>query len=130
MADADIRISKTLSLWLRHRPQAAGLTLDAAGWTDVDAVLAAFAADGIDCDWDKVLPVVATNDRHRFELSADAARLRARQGHSVAVTLDWPRADPPEHLYHGTVERFLATILQEGLRPMRRHHVHLSPDAD
>jgi len=54
MADADTRISKTLSWWLRHRPQATGLTLDAAGWTGVDAVLAAFAADGVACDWDKL----------------------------------------------------------------------------
>ena len=44
------------------------------------------------------------------------------------MDLDLPARTPPEVLYHGTVERFLAAILAEGLRPMRRHHVHLSPD--
>ena len=42
MAD-HVRISKTLSRWLRHRPQSAGLKLDAQGWAEVDAVLAALA---------------------------------------------------------------------------------------
>ena len=124
----DQTISKTLSFWLRHRPDAAGLTLDAQGWTDTDAVLAALAGEGIDCDWERLLSIVETSDKQRFELSADSSRIRARQGHSVEVALDWPQVDPPEFLYHGTVERFLPAIRAEGLRPMRRHHVHLSPD--
>jgi putative RNA 2'-phosphotransferase len=37
---------------------------------------------------------------------------------------------PPDLLFHGTAERNLHAILSEGLRPMRRHHVHLSPDAE
>ena len=128
MMTDDIRLSKMLSRWLRHDPQAGGLTLDAQGWSEVDAVLAAFATAGAGCDWQRLLHVVETSDKQRFELSADTARIRARQGHSVVVDLDWPRTAPPELLYHGTVERFLPAILAEGLRPMRRHHVHLSPD--
>jgi putative RNA 2'-phosphotransferase len=127
MAD-DKTISKTLSFRLRHKPEAASLTLDGAGWTDVDAVLAALAAQRIDCDWERLLSVVETNDKKRYELSADGARIRARQGHSIEVELDWPQREPPEFLYHGTVERFLDPIRAEGLRPMRRHHVHLSSD--
>jgi putative RNA 2'-phosphotransferase len=30
-------------------------------------------------------------------------------------------------LYHGTPERNLTAIMQDGLLKMRRHHVHLSP---
>lgn len=119
-----------LSLWLRHQPEAAGLTLDAQGWTDVDDVLAAMTRAGVACDWLTLLRIVEESDKQRFELSGDAARIRARQGHSVAVELGWPQAAPPPLLYHGTVERFLPAILSEGLRPMRRHHVHLSPDPE
>lgn len=126
----DVRLSKMLSLWIRHKPEAAGLALDPQGWTDVDDVLIAIARAGIECDWQNLLRVVEESDKQRFELSADAARIRARQGHSVAVDLDWPQVEPPEFLYHGTVERFLSAILAEGLRPMRRHHVHLSPDLE
>lgn len=126
---SNTEISKTLSYWLRHRPDAGGLTLDAQGWTAVDPVLAALGATN-KCDWDRLVEVVELNDKQRFELSADGDRIRARQGHSVEVELDWPEAEPPALLYHGTVERFLPAIRAEGLRPMRRHHVHLSPDLE
>jgi putative RNA 2'-phosphotransferase len=36
-----VRISKFLSLVLRHDPARIGLVLDSAGWVDVDALLAA-----------------------------------------------------------------------------------------
>jgi len=129
MAD-DTQISKTLSYWLRHRPDAAGLVLDDAGWAPVDAVLAALDAQLPGTDWDRLVQVVELNDKQRFELSADADRIRARQGHSIEVTGDWPVTPPPETLFHGTVDRFLPAILAEGLKPMRRHHVHLSPDVE
>ena len=130
MAKDHVQISKTLSYWLRHKPDAAGLTLSSSGWTGVDAVLAALAAERIECDWEPLLCVVATNDKQRFELSADAAQIRARQGHSIEVDLDWPKLDPPAQLFHGTVERFMVAIEAEGLRSMSRHHVHLSGDID
>ncbi len=74
--------------------------------------------------------LVAASDKQRFELSGDGRLIRARQGHSVAVDLGWPETDPPEFLFHGTVERFLASILADGLQPMKRHHVHLSGDVE
>jgi putative RNA 2'-phosphotransferase len=122
------RISKSLSYWLRHKPDAAGLTLDSAGWAPVDRVLAALAQAGLTDRLDELEQVVAANDKARFEFSGDGRLIRARQGHSLAVDLDWPLADPPEHLFHGTVDRFLDSILRDGLKPMARHHVHLSPD--
>ncbi|MGA0603972.1 RNA 2'-phosphotransferase [Caulobacter sp. KR2-114] len=125
----DETISKTLSYWLRHRPEEAGLTLDAQGWAPTDAVMAELARRfGI--DFDRLLAVVETNDKQRYEFSADLDRIRARQGHSVEVSLDLPPQPPPAVLYHGTVERFLDAILAEGLKPMRRHHVHLSADVE
>ena len=129
MADAR-RISKSLSYWLRHRPDAAGLTLDEAGWARADAVLAALARAGLTDRIDVLQEIVAANDKQRFEFSDDGARIRARQGHSLDIDLDWPIADPPEFLFHGTVARFLDAILREGLKPMARHHVHLSPDVE
>lgn len=125
-----VRISKTLSFWLRHKPEAAGLSLSSDGWADIDSVLIALADEIEDCGWEQLVEVVETSDKQRFELSADAGRIRARQGHSVIVDLEWPRTQPPSVLYHGTVERFLDAILSEGLRPMARHHVHLSGDRE
>jgi putative RNA 2'-phosphotransferase len=126
----DTEISKALSYWLRHAPEAAGLALDAQGWTDTGAVMAALQGKGAALDFDRLVRVVELSDKQRFELSADAGRIRARQGHSVAVDLDLPPVTPPDVLYHGTVERFLDAILSEGLKPQARHHVHLSADLE
>jgi len=128
MTDAK-SLSKALSWWLRHRPDAAGITLDATGWAPVDAILAALGREGHSSERATLEAVVTASDKNRFELSADGTSIRARQGHSVAVDLDWPVAEPPEFLFHGTVERFMPAIMAEGLKPMARHHVHLSPDA-
>ncbi len=122
-------ISKTLSYWLRHRPDAGGLTLDANGWTSVDAVLASLMREH-KADWDRLAEVVETNDKQRFEFSADLEQIRARQGHSVEVDLALEPLSPPDVLYHGTVARFVDVIRAEGLKKMRRHHVHLSGDPE
>ena len=127
---ADTRLSKNLSYWLRHRPDAAGLVLDEQGWTNVNDVLAALGRSGSPINVGHLRLMIDRNDKQRFELSPDGERIRARQGHSVPVVLDWPSVMPPDLLYHGTVERFLDLILEQGLCPMRRHHVHLSPDID
>jgi putative RNA 2'-phosphotransferase len=123
-------ISKAMSYWLRHAPVKGGLTLDDSGWAPVDDVMAALGRKGLARDVADLHRTVAENDKQRFELSEDGGRIRARQGHSIDIDLDWPVAEPPEHLYHGTVERFLEPILAEGLKPMARHHVHLSPDEE
>jgi putative RNA 2'-phosphotransferase len=123
-----VRLSKRLSFVLRHRPDSIGLTLDEAGWVDVDRLLAALAAHGLPLSRDDLDAVVARNDKQRFAFDGSGTRIRASQGHSVAVDLGYPAADPPAELFHGTVDRFLPAILAEGLRPGRRHAVHLSPD--
>ncbi len=129
MAD-HVRFSKTLSLWLRHQPDVAGLKLDAQGWTDVNSVLAALVRTGLPGDIEALLEMVEQSDKQRFELSPDLERIRARQGHSISVDLALAPTAPPLTLYHGTVERFLNAIMREGLQKMRRHHVHLSADVE
>jgi putative RNA 2'-phosphotransferase len=123
-----VRVSKRLSFVLRHQPSSVGLTLDEAGWVDVDRLLAALAAHGLPLARADLDAVVAGNDKQRFAFDPSGTRIRASQGHSVAVDLGYASADPPAELFHGTVERFLPAILAEGLRPGRRHAVHLSAD--
>jgi putative RNA 2'-phosphotransferase len=122
------KTSKFLSLVLRHEPARIGIALDSAGWTDVDALLAASAAHGVAITRDELVQIVATSDKQRFALSPDGARIRANQGHSVEVELELAPATPPAILYHGTVDRFLDSIRAQGLIKGERHHVHLSAD--
>ena len=123
-----VEISKFLSFVLRHKPEAIGITLDAEGWVAVDELLAATARHGQPVTRQQVEEVVATNDKKRFSFSPDGRLIRANQGHSVEVDLGLAPVEPPELLYHGTVERFLDSIREKGLVRGTRRHVHLSAD--
>ncbi|MGW5651783.1 RNA 2'-phosphotransferase [Streptomyces humi] len=123
-----VKVSKYLSKHLRHQPDRIGLTLDEAGWVEIDALLAATAAHGFPVSREELDHVVAANDKQRFAI--DGTRIRASQGHSVDVDLGLPPTTPPPYLYHGTVARNLDAIRTAGLKPMNRHDVHLSADRE
>ena len=125
-----VRVSKFLSLVLRHDPGKAGLTLDSAGWVAVDALLRGCAAAGCPLSRGELEDVVRGSDKQRFAFSADGLRIRANQGHSVEVELDYVPQTPPELLFHGTATRFLESIRARGLVKGERHHVHLSADLE
>lgn len=125
-----VSTSKFLSLVLRHEPSRIGITLDPAGWTDVEALLAACAAHGVAITRGQLAELVAHSDKQRFALSADGARIRANQGHSVEVELGLAPQPPPARLYHGTVAAALDAIRATGLERRARHHVHLSAERD
>ena len=130
MTKAAIKTSKFLSYVLRHNPQSIGLQLDAAGWAEVDDLIACAAQSGKRLTQEMIMEAVATNDKQRFGLRENGRFIRANQGHSIAVDLGFEPVAPPHLLYHGTAERFVSAILREGLRPMRRQHVHLSGDVE
>lgn len=121
-------LSKQLSYVLRHNPGAIGITLDEQGWTDVVTLLHKLAANGHPVTMPVLQHVVATNAKKRFSFNEDKTKIRASQGHSVEVELGYTACPPPAFLYHGTVNRFMASILKDGLQKMNRHHVHLSAD--
>ncbi|WP_109698219.1 RNA 2'-phosphotransferase [Chitinophaga deserti] len=120
--------SKFLSLILRHQPEKIGLQLDPQGWASITELLDKCAAAGKKISREELLEIVRTNDKQRFALNADQSAIRASQGHSVEVSLDLPAVEPPDILYHGTVQRFMEPILTGGLQKMDRMHVHLSAD--
>jgi putative RNA 2'-phosphotransferase len=122
------RISKFLSKHLRHRPERIGLRLEDGGWVAVEALLVACAQHGMPITHAELDEVVARNNKQRFAYDASGTRIRASQGHSVAVDLGLEPATPPAVLYHGTGAGTAAAIERAGLQKMRRHHVHLSTD--
>ncbi|MFC4427820.1 RNA 2'-phosphotransferase [Deinococcus navajonensis] len=117
------RLSKQLAYLLRHAPEQAGLTLEPGGWVPLAPLLAYLGVSRA-----QVERVVNTNNKQRFTL--DGERIRANQGHSVPVDLRLPLTVPPVTLYHGTHPGVLEAIRREGLRPMNRHHVHLSREPE
>lgn len=124
----DVRLSKFLSLILRHDPGRVGLELDSEGWADVDALLAAARRHSMRMTEADLRRVVATNSKRRFSLDDSNRRIRANQGHSIDVDLGLVAVEPPPELLHGTAQRSLPSILANGLEPRSRRHVHLSLD--
>jgi len=123
-----VRTSKFLSLILRHEPERVGLSLGEGGWVGVDELLKSVNSHGLTLTLDQLKHIVATSDKKRFAFSEDGLRIRASQGHSIEVDLQYPPQPPPETLYHGTAVRFLDSIRQNGLQKMERHDVHLSAE--
>lgn len=119
--------SKFLSRILRHKPWCVGITLDEHGWADVDELLAGMQKTR-PVTREILQTIVETDEKQRYAFSADGRLIRANQGHSVPVDVELPIKEPPEFLFHGTSERFVDSIDRQGLLPMSRLYVHLSPD--
>ena len=74
--------------------------------------------------------IVAEDEKQRYSFNDDKTLIRANQGHSIPVDVELEKVEPPEILYHGTGEKFVASIDEQGLIPKSRLYVHLSDDED
>lgn len=124
-----VRLSKFISLVLRHQPSKYGLALDPNGWASIDDLIAVANRAGVPLTHSLLAQVVAQNDKQRFALNDEGTAIRARQGHSIDIDLQLVPLEPPTQLFHGTAERFVPSIRKEGLLRRSRQHVHLSPDS-
>ncbi|MFC5601456.1 RNA 2'-phosphotransferase [Deinococcus cellulosilyticus] len=124
------KLEKLLSFLLRHSPETLNLHMDASGWVETDLLVKAVRSKEPRFDLKALQKIVRDSQKQRFSFSEDGSKIRANQGHSIKVDLELPPVEPPETLYHGTVERFLDSIMQEGLKKGDRQHVHLSLDLE
>lgn len=124
-----ISISRYISLLLRHKPEVAGVRLDAHGWANVEELI-----KGVQKKYpltsEMLDEIVKTDDKQRFAFSEDRTKIRANQGHSIAVDVELEETAPPPMLWHGTAEKYVASIDATGLNPKSRLYVHLSKDED
>jgi putative RNA 2'-phosphotransferase len=121
-----IKISKFLSLILRHKPESIGVSISPHGWVKIDELIKAAQKHRIDLTKKLIDEVITTNDKQRFTYSSDGESIRANQGHSVNIELELEPIKPPDILYHGTAVQFVKNIRKKGLLKMNRQHVHLS----
>ena len=124
------RISKFLSLILRHQPETIQLTLDENGWAEVNELITKSAKSRMHFSFEDLEEVVKTNNKKRFAFNEDKTRIRASQGHSIDVDLSLKAVQPPDFLYHGTAESNISSILDNGIEKRTRQHVHLSADKE
>ena len=119
------KTSKRLSYLLRHSQEPLYISLE-GGWASVSAILNALHISKSELE-----QIVAKDEKMRYSFDKSGAKIRANQGHSIpGVRIEFTSPEPPEFLYHGTATRFLESIMKDGLRPMTRQWVHISPDYD
>lgn len=124
-----IQKGKFVSFILRHGKKEfeAGL-IDEHGWMCVKdlASMNGLSEEIID-------EIVKTNNKSRYEYNEDKTKIRARQGHSIPVDVELKEAVITEknpYLWHGTSDRFIESIKDNGLLPQTRIYVHLSKDEE
>ena len=120
--------SKFVSLILRHKPEVIGIHLDEHGWADIEELIAGISKTR---EFNRTMleEIVRTDNKQRFIFNENKTKIRANQGHSIPVDVDLPEAVPPDRLWHGTGEKYVASIDQQGLISKSRLYVHLSSDA-
>ena len=128
MNNVNTKLSKFLSLVLRHKPEVIGIQLEENGWTDVQILLNKMQEAGKSIDLETLTAIVDADNKGRYSFNMDKTRIRANQGHSVEIDLGYQATTPPDILYHGTAKRFVESILKTGLEKRNRHHVHLTAD--
>ena len=114
-----------MSMILRHRPEVIGIHLDEHGWADVDELIEGTAKKK-KFNREILEEIVRTDSKQRYSFNEDKTKIRANQGHSISVDLELEPLEPPEILWHGTAEKYVASIEKAGLRPGNRMYVHLS----
>jgi len=128
---SDLELSKMLSLVLRHKPEAIGISLDKNGWANVNELIEKLNTKReLKLNLAILEHIVETNNKKRFIFNEDKTKIRANQGHSIEVELNLKETVPPVTLYHGTSSRFTSSILKTGLEKRNRNHVHLSFDIE
>lgn len=122
------RISKNMSLLLRHTPEAAGFSLDPEGYVHMSDLVMALRRHVPEATADTVLTVITEVEpqKQRFAIVNDY--VRANYGHSLSDKITHSPAQPPVTLFHGTSASAVTSILVNGLHPMSRQYVHLTSD--
>ena len=127
-----LALSKLMSYILRHDPSSIGVSMDREGWVRIEDLV-----NGIRTRWrnahlyrwvrpEHVVAIAMLDPKGRFEIKD--GMIRARYGHnrSLGIEISYPIDRESKVLFHGTSCEALASILREGIKPMRRMFVHLT----
>lgn len=125
-----VRISRYISMLLRHKPEEAGLVIDQHGYVKTTELIKSVKNKFPEFNRDMLVTIVDTDDKQRYSFKDHKKYIRANQGHSIKVDLELVAVPPPSLLFHGTSEKYLDSIIQEGIVPKSRQYVHLSKDVD
>lgn len=111
---------RKLAYLLRHDTD---YVFDKRGWREVQDLIVNHGFS-----MEELCTIVATDNKQRFKFSEDGQYIRACQGHSVDVDIEFEDKEPTAFLYHETTFTNLPSIMKDGICHMNRKFVHLSVD--
>lgn len=121
-------LSQFLALILRHKPEVIDISLDNKGWANVELLIKQINKSGRTINTEILENIVKTDNKNRYSFNEDKTLIRANQGHSVNVDVKLEQLQPPDVLYHGSANKYVESILKNGIIPKTRLYVHLSLD--
>lgn len=128
----DVQLSKKLSYVLRHKAVNMGFNIDEAGYILLDEILNHIQFKN--CTFNQIKNIVDNCDKQRFSLIKrnDKYYIRANQGHTIRTISDdnlLTKITNPRQIpicIHGTYNKYLPSILRNGLSRMSRNHIHFA----
>lgn len=121
-------MARKLALVLRHAPEKFDLEMDINGWIDVRDIVRKFKDGGRRPQhWLRphhLRAISETDPKGRYEVRANM--MRATYGHTVEIELDLPSNDIPDSLYYPSNPAEAENLIEVGISPGDRSHVHLS----
>jgi probable RNA 2'-phosphotransferase len=127
-----IDVSKLMSYILRHNPMRYKINMDTQGYVNTEDLITAVMAEeklSHDETYNIIKDIVSSDKKQRFSFSDGESKIRANQGHSLDfVDIEFETIVPDCPLYHGTTIDNYKKIMTQGLLPMERQYVHLTPD--
>lgn len=130
MNEKYVKLSRFLCFVLRHHPEKIDIQIDKKGWCDIDLLINKANTSGKHINRKILNELVQFDSKQRYSISEDKKMIRCNQGHSINVDMEFKTLKPPDTLYHGTVERFLSDIIENGIKKMSRQYVHLSSEVN
>ncbi len=111
-----------MSYLLRHNPE--NLEMDKNGFVNLNELLNK-VRQRFPVNEDFIREIVQKSNKRRFEIVGE--KIRALYGHTIPVEIQLEEDKTVKKLYHGTTAEAASKILKNGLKPMKRRWVHLSP---
>ncbi|HWR27142.1 MAG TPA: RNA 2'-phosphotransferase [Candidatus Thermoplasmatota archaeon] len=128
MSDRELdSLGRIMAGVLRHFPEKLGVTMDGHGWVDISEFVEAVGGSRSGFQWLRdhhVEAIALTDPKGRYQV--DGGMIRATYGHTIDIRLDDLPLAEIDDFYYPVTEEEIDIILEGGLNPIDRKHVHLS----
>jgi RNA:NAD 2'-phosphotransferase (TPT1/KptA family)/8-oxo-dGTP pyrophosphatase MutT (NUDIX family) len=119
-------ISKSMSYLLRHGLEKENINNN-NGFVKIDDLIDWLKTRNIITTKDDIMKIAKDDNKQRYKIIEN--NIRANQGHSVNVQIDFDVLNSIDDMYpliHATYKDSIKPIVENGLKPMERTHIHFT----